>query len=130
MFNYCHSNLYLFKTLREFQYIDDNAADVGMNVRTEAKEITRLLVNPEALKRGRTSNRRSNEEYESSPQRRRSSEEEDAGRRPQQQPREKRQTAEEKDLARAIEMSKQEEERRLRAVEKSNGGGIFNDLEE
>lgn len=131
VFNYCHQNLYLFKTLREFQYIDDNGSDVGMNVRTEAKEITRLLVNPEALRRGRTNGRRSFEEIvsERSPQGRRSSEEEDAKRR-QQERREKRQSSEDKDVARAIELSKEEEARRLRAIEKSNAGGIFNDLEE
>lgn len=131
VFHYCHSNLYVFKTLREFQYIDDNGVDVGMNVRTEAKEVTRLLINPDALKRGRNSGRRSYDEIVADriPQERRNADEDDARRRHQER-RDKRRIAEENELARAMDLSKEEEQRRLQAVERSNGGGIFNDLEE
>lgn len=127
VFHYCQANIYVFKTLREFQYIDDNGVDVGINVRSEAKEVTRLLVNPEALKRGRNGRQRDYDEMIN--EGRRWSEEEDEAKRRQQDRKQKRTSAEEKDMQRAIQLSKEEEARRLQAIENSNKGGLFNDLE-
>ncbi|KAK9235789.1 hypothetical protein V1525DRAFT_250584 [Lipomyces kononenkoae] len=42
-------NMYIIKTLREFQYIDEENNDQGMNVRTKAKEITRFLQDDEKI---------------------------------------------------------------------------------
>lgn len=47
-------NIYVIKTLREFQYVDDEGRDHGLNVRTKAKEITALLMDEERLRSERT----------------------------------------------------------------------------
>ena len=46
---YCQDNLYEIKTLREFQYIDDEDHDQGANVRQKAKDITNLLSDKQRL---------------------------------------------------------------------------------
>jgi epsin len=43
-------NLYIIKTLREFQYVDDNGQDQGNIIRVKAKELTSLLRDDERLK--------------------------------------------------------------------------------
>jgi epsin len=40
---YFRDNLYVIKTLKEFQYIDEEGKDQGANVRQKAKDITNLL---------------------------------------------------------------------------------------
>ncbi|KAI0801523.1 hypothetical protein C8Q74DRAFT_498496 [Fomes fomentarius] len=40
---YCRENLYEIKTLREFQYIDDDGHDQGVNVRHKAADVVNLL---------------------------------------------------------------------------------------
>ncbi|KAI0756073.1 hypothetical protein C8Q80DRAFT_1092406 [Daedaleopsis nitida] len=40
---YCQENLYEIKTLREFQYVDDEGHDEGSNVRHKAVDIVNLL---------------------------------------------------------------------------------------
>ncbi|AOA60757.1 Clathrin recruitment epsin-like protein [Komagataella phaffii CBS 7435] len=60
-------NLYVIKTLREFQHVDDSGTDQGVLIRVKAKELTALLQDEERLrqereiareKRGRRSGRR------------------------------------------------------------------------
>ncbi|KAI8055997.1 hypothetical protein BDF22DRAFT_741293 [Syncephalis plumigaleata] len=46
---YAKENLYIVKTLREFQHIDDHGRDQGANVRQKAKLITALLNDEERL---------------------------------------------------------------------------------
>ncbi|CAG8664159.1 7252_t:CDS:10, partial [Acaulospora morrowiae] len=46
---YAKKNIYVVKTLREFQYIDDDGKDQGANVRQKAKEITNLLLDDDRL---------------------------------------------------------------------------------
>ncbi|ETW85147.1 equilibrative nucleoside transporter protein, partial [Heterobasidion irregulare TC 32-1] len=41
--SYFRSNIYIIKTLTEFQYVDDTGRDVGGNIRARARDITRLL---------------------------------------------------------------------------------------
>ncbi|KAI0700163.1 hypothetical protein BC835DRAFT_1266664 [Cytidiella melzeri] len=124
VYHYCHNNLYVFKTLREFQYIDDAGMDVGQTVRSEAKEVTTLLLSPEELKSRRRRGPGStsfNDRVRGTPRRER----------PNSDPRQsaqqgKRQRSEEDgDLARAIELSKSVEEERLRKIRDSNNGGLF-----
>ena len=43
MIIYFKDNLYVIKTLKEFQYIDEDGKDQGGNVRAKAKDITSLL---------------------------------------------------------------------------------------
>jgi epsin len=40
---YFRDNIYVIKTLKEFQYIDEEGKDQGANVRQKAKDITNLL---------------------------------------------------------------------------------------
>ena len=40
VWNYFHDNIYIVKTLKEFQYVDDANIDQGINVRQKAKDIT------------------------------------------------------------------------------------------
>ncbi|KAM5475298.1 hypothetical protein MauCBS54593_001774 [Microsporum audouinii] len=47
-------NLYIIKTLREFQYIDEEGRDVGQNVRVAAKELTSLLLDEDRLRSERS----------------------------------------------------------------------------
>ncbi|KAI8088688.1 uncharacterized protein BX664DRAFT_385306 [Halteromyces radiatus] len=50
---YAKENLYVVKTLKEFQHIDDSGKDVGSNVRQKAKDITSLLLDDARLKEER-----------------------------------------------------------------------------
>ncbi|AEO64300.1 uncharacterized protein THITE_2110305 [Thermothielavioides terrestris NRRL 8126] len=147
-------NLFVIKTLREFQYIDEEGRDVGQNVRVAAKELTSLILDEERLRAERSDRRswksRINglEEYapqhshrpESHRQRnRRDSDDEDAEYRlaieaskyqeeEDRRKRESRAAAEEDDdLAKAIKLSKEEEERRRRELEESNASSLFDD---
>ncbi|KAF2089493.1 ENTH-domain-containing protein [Saccharata proteae CBS 121410] len=47
---WARKNLYIIKTLREFQYIDEDGRDVGQNVRISAKELTSLILDEERLR--------------------------------------------------------------------------------
>ena len=127
VFKYCEDNLYEIKTLREFQYIDDNGIDQGMNVRQVAKDITNLVLNPQTLRQRRRRGGASDYDYRSSinnnnarPQ----SSDEDRRR----QSDARKPSQEDRDLQRAIELSKEEEEKRMRAVANANSS-VFNDLE-
>ena len=125
VFKYCEDNLYEIKTLREFQHIDDNGMDQGMNIRQVAKDITNLVLNPQTLRQRRRRGGASDyDPRSSSAARPRSSEEERRG-----QPDVRKPSQEERDLQRAIELSKEEEERRKAAVAKANSS-VFNDLEQ
>lgn len=44
------NNLYIIKTLREFIYIDEDGKDVGQNVRVAAKELTTLILDDDRLR--------------------------------------------------------------------------------
>ena len=50
---YFKENIYIIKTLKEFQYVDDQARDEGANVRQKAKDITNLLQDDERLRNER-----------------------------------------------------------------------------
>ncbi|KAI9659738.1 MAG: hypothetical protein M1831_003636 [Alyxoria varia] len=47
---WARKNMYIIKTLREFQYIDEDGRDVGQNVRVSAKELTSLILDEERLR--------------------------------------------------------------------------------
>lgn len=51
--NYARDNLYVVRTLKEFQYIDEFGRDQGSNVRLKSKELTLLLADDVALKERR-----------------------------------------------------------------------------
>ncbi|OAX37747.1 ENTH-domain-containing protein [Rhizopogon vinicolor AM-OR11-026] len=50
---YFRDNLYIIKTLKEFQYVDDDGKDCGANVRQKAKDISNLLSDPARLQEER-----------------------------------------------------------------------------
>ncbi|KAJ1980813.1 hypothetical protein H4R34_002316 [Dimargaris verticillata] len=51
--SYATQNLYIVKTLREFQHRDESGKDQGANIRQKAKEITALLEDDERLREAR-----------------------------------------------------------------------------
>lgn len=53
-------NIYIIKTLREFQYIDDAGLDQGANIRARAKSLTSLLLDDDRLRRERRERRKGN----------------------------------------------------------------------
>ncbi|KIY00354.1 uncharacterized protein Z520_04039 [Fonsecaea multimorphosa CBS 102226] len=51
---WARKNIYIIKTLREFQYVDEDGRDVGQNVRTSAKELTSLILDEDRLRSERS----------------------------------------------------------------------------
>lgn len=94
-----------------------------MHVRQIAKDITNLVLNPQTLRQRRRRGGASDYDTRSSPPRQPAR---DEPRR--EQPRERKPTQEDRDLQRAIQLSKEEEEKRQAAIAKSNST-VFNDLE-
>jgi epsin len=52
---YFRDNIYIIKTLKEFQYVDEDGKDQGANVRQKAKDITNLLSDEGRLREERRS---------------------------------------------------------------------------
>lgn len=149
--------VYIIKTLREFQHIDDDGRDVGQNVRVAAKELTALILDEDRLRRERADRKLwksrvhgLDEEYpghgfESEPPRRRErsrrqNDDDDVEYRlaieaskheaEEERRRRRKDTSsqeEDADLARAIKLSKEEEELRKRELEESNAQSLFDD---
>ncbi|OLN96015.1 Epsin-1 [Colletotrichum chlorophyti] len=150
---WARQSIYIIKTLREFQYVDEEGRDVGQNVRVAAKELTALILDEERL-RAERSDRKSwksrvtgLEEY--APQhigpaqprvRPRAADEDDAeyrlaieaSKHQEEEDRRKRASraaheSEDDDLAKAIKLSKEEDERRRREMEDTNASLLFDD---
>ncbi|KAJ5482911.1 hypothetical protein N7539_006357 [Penicillium diatomitis] len=51
---WARKNVYIIKTLREFQYVDEESRDVGQNVRVAAKELTALVLDEDRLRSERS----------------------------------------------------------------------------
>ncbi|PVU87652.1 hypothetical protein BB559_005947 [Furculomyces boomerangus] len=64
--SYSKQNIYIVKTLKEFQYIDEAGYDRGLVVRQKAKDVTDLLMDPEKLRNLRISRSKSNSRQNSS----------------------------------------------------------------
>ncbi|KAI9806073.1 MAG: hypothetical protein M1833_004480 [Piccolia ochrophora] len=47
---WARKNIFIIKTLREFQHVDEDGRDVGQNVRVSAKELTSLILDEERLR--------------------------------------------------------------------------------
>ncbi|KAJ7136156.1 hypothetical protein C8R44DRAFT_729645 [Mycena epipterygia] len=149
---YFKDNLYVIKTLKEFQYVDEDGKDQGGNVRAKAKDITSLLQDEGRLRterRARASMRErmvkgagedgENGEFDDVAAargvdengRRRGGGGEDEMRRAIEESkkslRQEQLTAEEKDLMQAIKLSEEEEAARRRGVEESNANALFDE---
>ncbi|KAF5007090.1 hypothetical protein FDECE_6556 [Fusarium decemcellulare] len=154
---WARQSIYIIKTLREFQYVDEEGRDVGQNVRVAAKELTALILDEERL-RAERSDRRSWKSRvtgleEFAPQhaepvqgnrrqreRRAPNEEEDteyrlaieASKYQEEEDRKKRESRQnvnedDDDLQKAIKLSQEEEERRRKELEDSNAASLFDD---
>jgi epsin len=150
---YFRDNIYIIKTLKEFQYTDEDGKDQGANVRQKAKDITNLLQDEGRLReerrsrahmrermiRGSTSDeqqdfpdvddehdRRKNRSNGKRPVRDRDDEE--LQRAIEESKRAQVQaSAEERDLQQAIKLSEEEEAKRHKAVQDSNAAALFDD---
>ncbi|EKD20379.1 uncharacterized protein L3040_004333 [Drepanopeziza brunnea f. sp. 'multigermtubi'] len=154
---WAHKNVYIIKTLREFQYIDEDGRDVGQNVRVSAKELTSLILDEERLRAERSDRRNWKsrvtgiDEYQpqphhdqsrsrpTRPHRAQRADEEDAeyklaieaSKYQEEEDRKRRQSRngepDDDDLAKAIKLSKEEEELRRRELEEQNAASLFDD---
>ncbi|EKV07423.1 Ubiquitin interacting motif [Penicillium digitatum] len=152
---WARKNVYIIKTLREFTYVDEESRDVGQNVRVAAKELTALVLDEDRLRSERSDRKLwktrvsgIDEGYGNSPvepsrrdRRRRHGEDdsdteyrlaieaskaeaEDERRR---RAKEKMVTQDDEDLAKAIKLSREEEDLRKRELEESNAHALFDD---
>ncbi|KAI9741376.1 MAG: hypothetical protein M1834_003093 [Cirrosporium novae-zelandiae] len=152
---WARKNIYIVKTLREFQYIDEDGRDVGQNVRVSAKELTALIQDEDRLRSERTDRRAwksrvtgidgigdydVNSQPRRKPERRKYNEEDDteyrlaieASKNQAEEDKRKRDLEarggeDDDDLAKAIKLSKEEEELRRRELEESNASSLFDD---
>ncbi|KAM3532814.1 hypothetical protein MY4038_003908 [Beauveria bassiana] len=151
---WARQSLYVIKTLREFQYIDEDGRDVGQNVRVAAKELTSLVLDEERLRAERTDRKSwksrvtgleehmpehmgSSSQPQRRPHRRPQNDEDDAEYRlaleaskaQEEEDRKKRESrqgaADDPDLEKALKLSKEEEERRRRDLEDQNANALF-----
>ncbi|KAI0822130.1 hypothetical protein BC628DRAFT_1459787 [Trametes gibbosa] len=156
---YFRDNLYVIKTLKEFQYVDEEGKDQGANVRQKAKDITNLLQDESRLRherrdrammrdrmtRGRGEGGEDEEENtqrrsQSVPSRKRNGgnrEDDDLRKALEESKRtaaeelaQQRLTAEERDLQQAIKLSEEEEARRAQAVQDANQPGLFDNAQQ
>lgn len=110
---YFHDNIYIVKTLKEFQYMDDAGIDQGVNVRQKAKEITSLLLDENRMRSYRRTRSSMNQRAKSDP-----NDFSDAEGRRRRQAESDRISKEERELQQALEESRrmaEEEERRKKA---------------
>lgn len=124
---WARQSIYIIKTLREFQYVDEEGRDVGQNVRVAAKELTSLILDEERL-RAERSDRRSWKSRvtgleEFAPQHA------EPSTAPRRQPRERRQMTDEEDAEYrlALEASKYQEEEDRKKRESRQGGNEDDD---
>ncbi|GAA6039028.1 hypothetical protein JCM8097_000160 [Rhodosporidiobolus ruineniae] len=144
---YFRENLYIIKTLKEFQYIDEYGKDQGANVRQKAKDITNLLLDEKRMKSQRATrkdmrNRMAGESSgRDSPRERPSRASPPAGgadsdlqaaieasKRSAED--EARRNRADNDLEEAMRLSREEEERRQRELAANGGGGLFDEQQQ
>ncbi|KAL9936368.1 hypothetical protein V8E36_004436 [Tilletia maclaganii] len=145
---YFRDNLYLVKTLKEFQHLDDYGKDQGANVRQKAKDITNLLQDEGRLREERRtrqsmrdrmgggSGQPDDEERRRQQQPPRRNREDDELKRAieeskrtarEQEERIRREVTDEEELQKALALSKAEEEKRIKELEQANQNALFDD---
>ncbi|KAL1743190.1 hypothetical protein HDZ31DRAFT_41492 [Schizophyllum fasciatum] len=134
---YFRDNIYIIKTLREFQYVDEEGKDQGANVRQKAKEITNLLTDEGSLRVARQARADmrdrmlTNAHKNENRGRRDLNKEDDELRRAIEESKRSFATEkEERELEEALRLSKEEEEARAKAVSDSNARSLFDDTED
>ncbi|KAF9542658.1 hypothetical protein EC957_001792 [Mortierella hygrophila] len=145
---YARENLYIVKTLKEFQYIDEDGKDQGSNVRQKAKDITALLSDESRLKEERRSRNAMNdrmsgrahgadrfEQHTPVYERPGATDEDRDLQRALEESRRMAQSddtsrnSEDDDLKKALELSEREEQDRIKTVEKYNELSLTEDWE-
>ncbi|KAF9650396.1 ENTH-domain-containing protein [Thelephora ganbajun] len=148
---YFRDNLYVIKTLKEFQYVDEYGKDQGANVRQKAKDITNLLSDDTRLREERRSRAHMRDRMTRSPvedtdlgdenERRRSRSRQNARTNTTDDDLRKaieeskrtaaaesgHLTAEDRDLQEALRLSREEEEKRKKATQDSTESALFDD---
>ena len=148
---YFRDNLYVIKTLKEFQYIDEEGKDQGANVRQKAKDITNLLMDESRLREERRTRAHmrdrmlrgvgSGDNDEDENLRRRDGSNDRQNKRPNRDEDELKKAIEEsrrslakeqkdredKEFEEALRLSKEEEEKRKKDVDNSNAASLFDD---
>ena len=151
---YFKDNLYVIKTLKEFQYVDEYGKDQGANVRQKAKDISNLLTDEARLRQERRSRAHMRDRMiRGGPGGEGEEDDENAQRRSQSLPARRggrdddelkraieeskssfaeeqarqRLTTEERDLQEAIKLSEEEEKKRAKAIEDTNQSGLFDE---
>jgi epsin len=154
---YFRDNVYVIKTLKEFQYVDEDGKDCGANVRQKAKDISNLLSDQARLKeerrtratmrdrmiRGHNSGQGEDDEGRgrksyapppgTPPRRNRGADRDEEELRKaieaskKSLAEEQGRVKEEHDLAAAIRLSEEEEAKRHKAIEDSNAAALFDD---
>ncbi|PLW14756.1 hypothetical protein PCANC_15696 [Puccinia coronata f. sp. avenae] len=100
---YFRENVYIIKTLKEFQYIDEYGKDQGANVRQKAKDISNLLSDESRLREERRTRAHMRDRMVG---RRNSFDDDDMPRRARSVPPVRRPNMEDSELQRALELSK------------------------
>ena len=123
---YFRDNIYLIKTLTEFQHIDDTGRDVGADVRARARDLSRLLSDDKNLAEAR---RRRKQMRDRMAGRGRTSESDgESSEAPPKAPqRQKKPSREEQELQRALKLSEQDEAERRRRIADHGKEGLFDD---
>ncbi|KAJ5454624.1 uncharacterized protein N7458_005580 [Penicillium daleae] len=152
---WARKNVYIIKTLREFQYVDEESRDVGQNVRVAAKELTALVLDEDRLRSERSDRKLwktrvsglddgygggSSEPPKNRDRRRPRRDDEDdteyrlaieASKAEAEEERKRRareaNTEDDEDLAKAIKLSREEEDLRKRELEQSNAHSLFDE---
>jgi epsin len=154
---YFKDNVYVIKTLKEFQYVDEEGKDQGANVRQKAKDITNLLSDESRLRQERRSRAhmrdrmiRGGDDDENGRESTPRSLDENSGRRKTrgkdrdedelrkaieeskrslaaEQAKQGALTAEERDLMQAIKLSEEDELKRNKALADANENSLFDD---
>ncbi|TRM66582.1 hypothetical protein BD626DRAFT_425996 [Schizophyllum amplum] len=135
---YFRDNMYIIKTLREFQYVDEEGKDQGANVRQKAKEITNLLTDEGNLRQARQARADMRDRMlagahktENRQRPRDLNKEDDQLRRAIEESKQSfAAEREERELQEALRLSKEEEEARAKALSESNARGLFDDTED
>ncbi|KAF8464730.1 hypothetical protein DFH94DRAFT_784980 [Russula ochroleuca] len=123
---YFRDNIYLIKTLTEFQHIDDTGRDVGADVRPRARDLSRLLSDDKNLAEAR---RRRKQMRDRMAGRGRTSESDGESPKAAAKPpqRQKKPSREDQDVQRALKLSEQDEAERRRRIAEQGKDGLFDE---
>lgn len=118
---YFRDNIYLIKTLTEFQHIDDTGRDVGADVRARARDLSRLLADDKNLAEAR---RRRKQMRDRMAGRKSTESDDESSEAPKRQ---KKPSREEQEVQRALKLSEQDEVERRRRIAEQGKEGLFDE---